>query len=47
MILIINLCKKRDSLGFKEFVKPVITIINEGDYEVKHYSEVNKFLVKG
>jgi GMP synthase (glutamine-hydrolysing) len=43
MISIIDMNYKKDSLGFYEFVLPIITIIkNIQEYEVKHYSEVGQ-----
>ena len=41
MILVMDLNFKKDSLGFYEFVSPVISIVTElADYTVKHYSEL-------
>jgi GMP synthase (glutamine-hydrolysing) len=39
MILIIDLCYKKDSLSKDEFVKPISKIV-EKDYEIKHYTEL-------
>ena len=41
MILIVDMNYKKDSLGFYEFVNPIISIIkNKEKYEIKHYSEI-------
>jgi GMP synthase (glutamine-hydrolysing) len=43
MILIVDMNWKRDSLGFGEFVLPVVTIAETlDDYKVQHYLEVAK-----
>jgi anthranilate/para-aminobenzoate synthase component II len=38
MILVVNVCSEK--LHYYEFVKPVVDILEEGDFFVKHYNEV-------
>jgi GMP synthase (glutamine-hydrolysing) len=43
MILIVDMNFKKDSLGFTEFVSPIVAIVEELDeYFVKHYLEVKQ-----
>ncbi len=43
MILVVDMNCKKDSLGFYEFVLPIITVIKTlDDYTVKHYAEVQQ-----
>lgn len=42
MILIVDMNYKRDSLGYYEFVLPVVEVVKAlNDWSVKHYLEVN------
>jgi GMP synthase-like glutamine amidotransferase len=41
MILIVDMNYKKDSLGFSEFVSPIVTIVEKLDeYSVRHFSEI-------
>lgn len=43
MILIVDMNYKKDSLGFHEFVLPIIAVVkNMEEYGIKHFSELNQ-----
>jgi GMP synthase-like glutamine amidotransferase len=42
MILIVDMNRKKDSLGYYEFALPIVAAAQKkGDYKIKHYLEVN------
>jgi GMP synthase-like glutamine amidotransferase len=43
MILVVDMNGKKDSLGFYEFVLPIVSVVKElDDVAVKHYSEIGE-----
>jgi len=42
MILIVDLCYKKDSLGKNEFVDPVVDIVSHKKYILKHFLELRE-----
>jgi len=48
MILIVDMNYKRDSLGYEEFVLPIVSIARKrGEVKVKHFSELQRESVSG
>ena len=48
MILVVDMDWKKDSLGYYEFVLPILAIAEElEECAVKHYSEVTKADIEG
>jgi len=45
MILIIDLCYRKNSLSYDEFVKPIEKIV-KNDYTVKHFTKITKKDIK-
>jgi GMP synthase (glutamine-hydrolysing) len=48
MILLVDLCYKKDSLSKEEFVKPIANIVKKSGFgvEIKHFLEVKKIKVE-